>query len=75
INLSWGIGGGVEYGLGESTALIGGIYFQNGFVDVTDDAAQKIPLTGEPVQKIREGPLKASPFVLGLCFKSQDGHR
>jgi hypothetical protein len=35
--LSWGIGAGVEYGLSESTAAVGGIYFQNMFTDLTKD--------------------------------------
>ncbi len=37
LNLSWGIGGGLEYSLSDNTSLIGGIAFQKGFTDVTDD--------------------------------------
>jgi hypothetical protein len=35
--LSWGLGGGIEYSLGENTALIGGVGFQRVFTDVTKD--------------------------------------
>ncbi len=37
LNLSWGIGAGVEYSLSESTSLVGGLGFQLGFTDVTDN--------------------------------------
>lgn len=38
LNLSWGFGGGVEYALSSTTSLIGGLYFQQGFTDVTSDS-------------------------------------
>jgi len=38
INLSWGIGGGIEYSLSDNTSLIGGLAFQTGFTDATDDS-------------------------------------
>lgn len=38
--LSWGAGAGVEYSLSESTALIGGISYQQGFTDVTHNYDQ-----------------------------------
>ena len=37
LNMSWGLGGGVEYNISSSTALVGGIYYQQGFFDVTKD--------------------------------------
>lgn len=37
LNLAWGIGGGIEYSISESTRLIGGIGIQIGFTDATDD--------------------------------------
>ncbi|MDX1939881.1 MAG: porin family protein [Saprospiraceae bacterium] len=37
LNLSWGIGAGIEYSLSESTSLVGGLGFQIGFADATDD--------------------------------------
>jgi len=38
-NVSWGIGAGLEYSLTETTALVGGLVFQMGFADVTEDGA------------------------------------
>lgn len=35
--LSWGVGGGVEYSIGSSTSLIGGLGYQRVFTDVTKD--------------------------------------
>ena len=37
LNLSWGVGGGIEYALSESTSLVTGLSFQVGIADVTDD--------------------------------------
>ena len=35
--MSWGLGGGFEYELGSKTSLVGGLYYQQGFTDVTKD--------------------------------------
>ena len=37
LNISWGIGAGVEYTISSNTALVGGLVFQTGFTDVTTD--------------------------------------
>lgn len=37
INLSWGLGAGIEYTISENTSFIAGLAFQKGFADVTDD--------------------------------------
>lgn len=37
LSISWGVGGGLEYNLNENTALVGGIFYQQGFLDVTKD--------------------------------------
>lgn len=37
LNLSWGLGGGVEYAVSESTSIIGGIYYQSGMADFSQD--------------------------------------
>lgn len=37
LNIFWGLGGGVEYTVGQNTTLIGGIFYQNGMFDVTQD--------------------------------------
>lgn len=53
ITLSWGLGGGVEYSIGENTSLIGGISFQRSFIDISKNKnAQKFvydELSGAPI--------------------------
>jgi hypothetical protein len=39
LNLAWGVGGGVEYSISENTSFVGGLAFQIGFADVSDDGA------------------------------------
>ncbi|MBN2486689.1 MAG: PorT family protein [Bacteroidales bacterium] len=50
-NLGYHFGGGIEYSLGEDTALLAGIMYQNGFVDVT----QLKPKTPSRVVSLRIG--------------------
>ena len=72
LNLSWGLGAGVEYTIGENTALIGGLYFQNGFLDMSDNAAQRF--IDEPGQeRITEkedsrASIKSLTIRLGVMF-------
>jgi len=37
IALSWGLGGGVEYNVSSTTSIVGGLYYNTTFTDVTDD--------------------------------------
>ena len=37
LNVSWGLGGGIEYTINSSTSLIGGVYYNQGFLDLTTD--------------------------------------
>jgi len=41
-NLGYYIGGGLEYSLGGSTALVGGITYKNGFMDITKSNDNKV---------------------------------
>jgi hypothetical protein len=41
-NLAYHFGAGVEYGLSEDTAILFGITFHNGFLDVTDRKSEKV---------------------------------
>ena len=38
-NLAWGVGAGIEYSISENTSLVGGLAFQIGFADASDDGA------------------------------------
>jgi Outer membrane protein beta-barrel domain len=42
INLSWGFGGGVEYTISQNTVVVGGLYFNRGFTDMTSDSDSKL---------------------------------
>ncbi len=39
LNFSWGLGGGAEYEISESTAIVAGIFFQSGIFDMIDNKA------------------------------------
>ncbi len=41
LNLAWNIGGGAEFSLNTSTTLLAGVYYGQGFLDITDNAAVK----------------------------------
>ncbi len=71
LNLSWGLGAGVEYTIGESTALIGGLYFQNGFLDMTDNSAKRFQRQGTELTEIKEdskASVKSLTIRLGVMF-------
>lgn len=58
LGISWGLGGGGEYSVSESTSLVGGLYFQQLFTDFTDDG-------GGDTSK---GALSAITIRLGVLF-------
>ncbi len=35
LNISWGIGGGAEYEISESTSIVAGLFYNQGFIDMT----------------------------------------
>lgn len=37
LSLSWGVGGGIEYEISPNAVIVGGLYFQQQFTDMTDD--------------------------------------
>ena len=67
-NISWGIGGGIEYTINENTALIGGIFFQNGFLDVTDDAGKQYLGAGNIQAEDSKGTLNSLTLRIGVMF-------
>jgi len=40
-NLSWGIGGGAEYGVSDGTSIVAGIFYHGGFLDVTNNKGEQ----------------------------------
>lgn len=39
INLSWGVGAGIEYSITSNAVLVAGIYYNQSFIDITDNDA------------------------------------
>ncbi|MEL7119323.1 MAG: porin family protein [Bacteroidota bacterium] len=69
LNLSWGLGAGVEYSLSETTSLIGGLGFQVGFADVTKDNGVEInPTTGEQSEESSNGKAHNITIKIGILF-------
>lgn len=49
LNFAWEVGGGIEYSLGGRTALLAGIYFNNGITDVTKPKKISTNLDGKVI--------------------------
>ncbi|HHH50152.1 MAG TPA: PorT family protein [Saprospiraceae bacterium] len=68
LNLSWGIGGGLEYSINGSTSLVAGLFFQNGFVDITNDKATQYISFDENPKENSKGTIGAITLRLGVMF-------
>lgn len=69
LNLSWGLGGGAEYSISENTSLVGGLGFQIGFADVTDDNGVVIDTNqGVEREEKSKGTVSAITLKLGIMF-------
>jgi Outer membrane protein beta-barrel domain len=62
ISLAWGMNGGIQYGLAETTSLIAGLGFQVGFTDLTEDKGTVF----DPVNGNQRDRSKATGSVLVL---------
>ncbi|MBK8041820.1 MAG: outer membrane beta-barrel protein [Haliscomenobacter sp.] len=68
LNLAWGMGGGVEYSLTETTSLVAGLGFQVGFADITEDKGTVFdPDRGNQLENSK-GKVSALTLKLGLMF-------
>ncbi len=63
-NVNWGFGGGIHYALSEDTAFIGGLYYQQGISDITDDAGFKT----SGAQEKSKGVLQSITLRIGILF-------
>ncbi len=68
LNLSWGLGGGVEYSVSSNTAIIGGLAFQTGFTDVTKDKNTLLVSNGRETKEKSKGKLNSIVLRLGVMF-------
>ncbi len=68
IYAAWGLTGGIEYSISENTALVGGIGFQLGFSDVTDDSGREIRQNGESTREDSKGKGNSITILLAVMF-------
>lgn len=69
LNLSWGIGAGIEYSLSDNTSLVGGLAFQSGFADVTRDKNTALVRDGrQPEQDDSKGRINSLVIRIGIMF-------
>ncbi len=67
LNLSWGLGGGVEWGMTSNTALVAGLYNQQGFTDVTRDG-EKHTLYDDNTWDNSKATLRSITLRIGVLF-------
>jgi hypothetical protein len=68
IALSWGLGGGVEYGISTNTSLVGGVYFQRSFTDITDDNGKIFHPSRGNIDNNSKSGIGALTVRLGVIF-------
>ncbi len=68
INLSWGIGGGVERSISENTSLVMGAAFQIGFADLTRNKGEVHLPTGVVQDEKSVGKTSGIILRLGVIF-------
>lgn len=68
LNLSWGIGGGLEYSLSSNTALFGGLAFQSGFVDMSKDKNTAITINSKETKEDSKAKVNSIVLRLGIMF-------
>ena len=66
--LSWGLGGGVEYAVSSTTSLIGGLYYNTTFTDVTDDNGQTFHATRGSLKNNEKTNIQSITIRLGVIF-------
>lgn len=69
--LSWGIGVGGEYIIANNTAIVAGLYYQNGFTDVTKDGSSTMydaSVTGGQRVDNAKATIQSITLRLGVMF-------
>ncbi|MFK8105289.1 MAG: outer membrane beta-barrel protein [Saprospiraceae bacterium] len=66
-NMSWGFGGGAEYEISEGTTLIGGLFYNQSFIDLTSDDAVKYSGSGSESEDSK-GSFGTLTVRLGVMF-------
>lgn len=69
LNLSWGLGGGIQYSVSESTSLMAGLAFQAGILDLTtDNDTQLTRDQRSPAEDNSKGRVNSISLLLGIMF-------
>ena len=71
VMLSWGIGAGGEYIISNNTAIVVGLYYQNGFTDITKDKSSVMfdpAVSGGVREDNSKGIIKGLTLRLGVMF-------
>ena len=71
VMLSWGIGAGGEYIIANNTAIVVGLYYQNGFTDITKDKSSVMfdpSVSGGIREDNSKGVIKGLTLRLGVMF-------
>ncbi len=69
LNLSWGLGGGIEYAISTGSSLIGGLAFQSGFLDLTTDKNTRLVRDSRsPAEDNSKGKVHSLTILLGVMF-------
>ncbi len=70
LNMSWGINGGVERSISESTSIVLGAGFQIGFADLTRNKNTRVfdPNRPNPVEERSKGKANAIILRIGVLF-------
>ena len=66
--LSWGFGGGAEYSLSQSTSVVGGLFYQRYFTDITDDNGTTFHNTRGDVKNDEKTVISSITLRLGVLF-------
>ena len=69
LNLGWSLGGGIEYSISTSTALVAGLAYQAGFADLTRDNGTSLSREGRnPQEDDSKGKVGSLVVMLGIMF-------
>lgn len=67
-NLSWGLSGGIEYGVSDNTALVAGFGFQSGFADISKNKGTQIIDAGRSKEDTSKAKITSFILRLGVMF-------
>ena len=68
IALSWGLGGGVEYNVSSTTSIVGGLYYNTTFTDVTTDNGVTFHSSRGTLKNKEKTNIQSITIRLGVIF-------